>query len=385
MTKPMVMGVGLHKFGRFPDKPVEDLAHDAIQGALEDSGVPFRDVQIALLGCARPEGTWARRVVQQFGWTGIPITTLSQACASGSAAFRMGCLLVEAQVYDVVLCAGYEKMDKGMLAPASAADAARQLLYAMGLDAVPSRVALEMNKRMARYEEPLEWHAQVAVQASECSSLNPNAHYQERHSIEDVMSAPSVSEPLTLYMCCPTSDGASAAVICSEEKARQYGASRSIQVTATGAGSPAWEDLTAGPGGDIGGDFKAGNLTRRVSKEIYESAGIGAEDVGVTQLHDPFSMAALAIVEALGYCEEGQAGRMYMEKRTHITGDKPVNTDGGLLCKGHPLGATGIGQIAEVVRQMRGEAGARQVSNNPKVGLAHNSGAGIINMHVFQR
>ena len=385
MTQAVVMGVGLHQFGRFPDKPVEEMARVAIEAALEDSGVPFKDVQLAMMGCAKPEGGWARRVIQQFGWTGIPMTTMSQACASGSAAFRMACLLVEAQVYDVVLVAGYEKMEKGLLTGATAGEAARLVLYTMGLDPVPSRVALEMRKRMEKYEEPLEWYAQVAVQSSELAALNPHAHYQQAHTVDEVLSSTMIADPLTLYMCCPTSDGASAAVVCSKKRAQQYGASRSVQVIGTAAGSPGWEDLNVGPGGEIGGDFKGGRLTKRLATEIYEASGIGPEDVDIAQVHDPFSMAAMVDIEALGFCEEGEGGRMYMEKRTHITGDKPINTDGGILCKGHPLGATGIGQIAEIVKQMREEAGPRQISSPPKIGITHNSGSGLINMHAFQR
>ncbi len=384
MSEVEVLGVGLHKFGRYPDKTVEALCRDAIQMALDDSGVPFADVNAAYVGVQNSSPVLSRRLVQHFGWTGIPITTVSQACASSSAAVREAFIAIASGVYDVVLVVGYEKMAKGMLTGAAHEDPSKQALYALGLDAIPGRVALEMRERMERYQEPLEYYAQVAVQASECAVLNPNAHYHEKHTLEDVLNSKPIADPLTLFMCCPTSDGASAAVICSEKAARRYGASRAVRLAGWATGSPTWEDLTSGPGGEIGGDVKGGRLTKRLSDEVFAKAAIGPGDINVAQVHDPYTAAAMVEIEALGFCPEGEAGRWFMDGRTHINGEIPINTDGGLLCKGHPLGATGIGQIAEIVKQLRGEAGERQVPNGPRAGLTHNSGSGLINMFVLK-
>ena len=384
MRQVKILGVGLHKFGRFPNKGVEELCHDPIRNALDDAGTPFTDIQAAYVGVQNPSPVLSRRLIQHFGWTGIPITTTSQACASSSAALREAVIAVGAGVYDTALVVGYEKMPKGMLTGADPNEASRQVLYAMGLDAIPGRVALEMRQRMQTYDEPIEYYAQVAVQASECAALNPFAHYREKHTIEDVLQSTPIANPLTMYMCCPTSDGSSAVVVCADDVASRYGATRAVTIAGWASGSPAWDDLEAGPGEHIGGDIKAGRLTKTLAADLYERTGIGSEDVAVAQVHDPYTVAALVDIEALGFCPDGEAGRWFMEGRTHINGEIPINTDGGLLCKGHPLGASGLGQVVEIVKQLRGEAGPRQVPDNPKTGLTHNSGTGLINMFMLK-
>lgn len=384
MRQVKVLGVGLHKFGRFPEKSVEMLCHDAISAALQDAGVSFKQVQASYVGVQQTNPVLSRRLIQHFGWTGIPITTVSQACASSSAAFREAYIAVAAGIYDLVLVVGYEKMGKGLLTAGNADEARKRVLYAMGLDAIPARVAIEMQERMEKYQEPIDAIAQVAVQASETAALNPFAQYQERHSLQDVLNSAVVSSPLTLYMCCPTTDGASAAVIASADVARRIGNTRTVTVAGWAAGSPPWQDLTSGPGEEIGGDVRGGLLTKRLAKAAYEMSGFGAKDIGVAQVHDPYAVAALVDIEALGFAPEGLGGRWFMEGKTRINGKIPINTDGGLLCRGHPLGATGIAQITEIVRQIRGEAGARQVPKKPKTGLTHNSGAGLINIFTFK-
>lgn len=385
MREVVVMGVGLHKFGRFPDATFEELTRVAISKALDDSGVPFADIEAAYMGNTQCGLYDPRRIAQQFGWTGIPIVVMAQACASSSAAFREGYLHVASGVYDVVLLVGFEKMERGFIPGTIASMAGKHHLDVMGLDVIPARVAMEMRKRMAKYGETVEPYAEIAAQASEYGALNPYAHYQEKHTREEVLNSRMICDPLTLYMCCPTSDGASAAVICSKERAKRYGLSRAISVIGWAAGSPKWEDLVSGPGSDIGGDFRGGNLTRRLAPQAYERAGVGPEDINVAQVHDPFSMAVLVDIEALGFCPEGDAGRWVMEGECRMDGQIPINTDGGLLCKGHPTGASGLGQIAEIVHQLRGDAGDRQIPGNPRVGLTHNSGAGMINMHIFKK
>lgn len=385
MREIVVLGIGLHPFGRFPDKSVIELAHEAILNALRDSSVAFKEVEAAYLGAELANFPDSRMAVQQFGWTGIPITSIQQACASSSAAFREAFLSVAAGRFDMALVAGFEKMDKGLL---QAGDPARDKefhLHYMGLDVTPSRVALAMRRRMETYGDTPETFAIEAVQASEYGALNQYAHYREPHSLEEVLKSPTVCAPLTLYMCCPTSDGASAVVICSKRKARQYGLRRAVTVSGYAAGSPDCSDLIGGPGCHIGGDFKSGNLTRRLSREAYDMAGIGPEEVDVLQCHAPFAGAGAICLESLGFCQEGEGGALWQRGETRINGKIPTNTDGGLLSRGHPLGATGLAEIAEVVRQLRGEAGQLQVPDGPRVGLAHNTGLGCLNMHVFKK
>ena len=379
----VVMGVGLHKYGRHPQKSFEELTYPAIEDALNDSGIPFKDIDGAFCGVVESGLYDSRRVVQQFGWTGIMIHAVAQASGSSAAAFRLAYWTVGAGIYDTVLVVGYEKMPKGMLTGTLFPGTSH--LDVMGLDPIPGRVALEMRKRMALYDEPIEAYAAVAAQASEYASLNPYAQYRDKHTIEDVLNSAVISDPLTLFMCCPSSDGAAANIICSEEKARSYGMSRAINIAGAVCGSPQVEDLVGGPGADIGGDFKGGNLTKRLAAELYGKTGIGPDDVDVAQVHDPFTMATLVDLEALSLCGEGEAGRFVLEGNTGPNGKIPTNTDGGLLCKGHALGATGAAQISEIVKQLRGEAGARQIPGNPKVGLTHSSGAGLMNMHIFKK
>ena len=383
MRNVVVMGVGLHKYGRFPEKSFEDLTYPAIEDALNDSGIPFREIEGAFCGVVDSALYDSRRVIQQFGWTGIMVHSISQASGSSAAAFRLAYWTVAAGIYDTALVVGYEKMARGMLTGTLSPGTSH--LDVMGLDPIPGRVALEMRKRMNQYDEPMEAYAAVAAQASEYAFLNPYAHYREKHSVEDVLKSRVISEPLTLYMCCPTSDGAAANVICSEEKARRYGMSKAIHVAGSACGSPQVEDLVGGPGPDIGGDFKGGNLTVRLVAELYTKASIGPDDVDVSQVHDPFAMATLVDLEALGFCAEGEAGRYVLEGNIGPGGKLPTNTDGGLLCKGHPMGATGAGQISEIVKQLRGEAGPRQIPGKHKVGLTHSSGAGMMNLHLFKR
>ncbi|MBI2165062.1 MAG: thiolase family protein [Chloroflexi bacterium] len=384
MRQVVVIGVGLSKFGRFPEKSFEDLTYPAIEHALEDAGISFKDIEVAFCGVVESGVYDSRRVVQNFGWTGIMIHSLSQASGSSAAAFRVAYWLIAAGYYDTALVVGYEKMPKGLIAGTLFPGTSH--LDVMGLDPIPARVALEMRKRMQLYNEPLQAFATVAAQASEYAALNPHAHYQVKHSVEEVMNSPVIADPLTLYMCCPVSDGASAAIICSAQKARRLGVlKRAVYVAGAACASPQVDDLVGGPGADIGGDFKGGNVTRRLAAELYNKTGIGPNDIDVAQMHDPFTHAVFVDLEALGFCKEGEAGRFVLEGNLGPQGKIPTNTDGGLLCKGHPMGATGTAQVAEIVKQLRGEAGPRQVPGNPKVGLTHSSGAGMMNLHMLKK
>lgn len=373
----------MRRFGRFPDLSFEELARPAVEAALVDAGMSFKDVQTAFCGVVNSGLYDSRRVIQQFGWTGIPIHSVVQASGSSAAAFRLAYWTIASGIFETALVVGYEKMPKGMLR--GTVSPGRSHLDVMGLDPIPGRVALEMKKRMTRFGESIEMYAAVAAQASWYAARNEHAHYQDEHTIEDVLSSSMIADPLTLYMCCPVSDGASAVLIASESWAERVDTSRAIKIAGSICASPEAEDLVGGPGADIGGDFKAGNLTRKLSHRLYESAGIGPEDVDVAQVHDPFTMATLVAVEALGFCEEGEGGRFVAQGNVGPKGRLPTNTDGGLLCKGHPMGATGTAQVTEIVKQLRGEAGKRQIANGPRVGLAQNSGAGLINIHLFRK
>lgn len=385
MEDVVVMGVGLHPFGKWPDKSTVELAEVAISAALKDSGIPFKDIQAAYLGAEFSGFFDARMIVQNFGWTGIPINQMQQACASSSAAFREAYQAVALGRYDVVLVAGYEKMEKGLIQGGSP-DRDKELhLHYMGLDVTPARVAMSIKRRMLKYGDTPETLAAEAVQCFEYGSMNPNASNRRKITMEEVLNAPVICTPLTLLMCCPNSDGASAAVICSTKKAREYGMARAITVAGYAAGTPDHGELIGGPGAHIGSGSRTGNLNRRLSDELYEQTGIGPKDIDVLQCHTPFAGGGAICLESLGFCNEGEGAQFFVDGRTRIDGEIPFNTDGGLLARGHPLGATGVAEIFEIVRQLRGEAGALQIPGNPQIGMTHNSGLGCQNLHMFKK
>jgi acetyl-CoA acetyltransferase len=225
---------------------------------------------------------------------------------------------------------------------------------------------------MALYGSKPEHFAQVSVKSHRNGVLNPYAQYQVPLTLEEVMNSRMVADPITLYQCCPTSDGASAVILCSEETARRY-TTKPIYLFASMGATPIYTpgevNLSEGP-------------TAWLAQKVYEKAGLGPDDVDVAQCHDAFTPGEVLTVEKLGFCKEGEGGVFVWEGNTEITGKKPMNTDGGLLSRGHPMGATGGAMITEIVRQLRGEAGPRQVAN-AKVGMIHNAGIGGIQISIL--
>jgi acetyl-CoA acyltransferase len=380
MRECAVVGVGLHKFGRFPDIPIDEMGRDALLAALDDAGMEFRDIEIAY--CGHFASGNAYTVIGRVGLTGIPIHNVENACASSSTAFRQAYWAVAAGLYDVALAMGFEKMQRGtggrmpQLGPRGYGGEGMSYEAFMGTGAPPAAYAMAARKHMKEYGSTVEQFAQVSVKDHRNGALNPNAQYQQVMTLEEVLNSRMICDPVTLYMCAPTSDGASAAIICTKRKARQC-TGKPITIAGWAAGTPAYSPM--GDWGDL-----APNLSEKLGREAYERAGVGPEDIDVLQIHDPFSPAEVLILESLGFCPKGEGGRWVWEGKTEITGEIPTNTDGGLVARGHPMGATGIAQITEVVRQLRGEAGPRQVAN-AKVGMCHNVGAGFCNVHIFKR
>jgi len=382
----VVTGIGIHPFGRWPDKSAIQLSEVAIRQALADAQIGFPQVQAAWLGAEFAGFTEARQIVQHFGWSGIPISQMQQACASGSAAFREAYLAVEAGRYDTVLVVGYEKMEGGLITGGDPALDGEFHLHHMGLDVTPGRIAMALQRRILDYGET---PAMLAAEAAQCyayGAKNPNAKNRKAFTIDEILAAPVICSPLTRLMCCPSTDGASAVVITTREKALAQGsAARAIRILGHGVGSPNDEDLLGGPGPHIGGDFRAGSLTRRVAFQAWEASGIGPQDVDVVQCHAPFAGGGFVCAEALGMCAEGEGGRYFLDGHAALDGRVAFNTDGGLLARGHPLGATGIAEIYELARQLRGEAGDLQMERRPDIAVAHNTGLGCLNIHVLGR
>jgi len=376
MREVVVLGAGLHRFGRFPDKSSQDMGREAIKNALDDSGVPFPDIEVAYVGRVLAGMGAGLNVVTEMGQTGIPVINIEMACGSSTSAFREAYLQVAHGTYDTALVVGFEKMQRGML------QISEQASYRtiMGLAVMPATYALQTQRYMAEYGATPEMFAQVSVKSHRNGALNPYAQYQKEVTLDEVMSSRLVAEPITLLQCSPTTDGASAVVICAADKAAKYSAKRSMTVAgwATGSGKFA-------PDGDGDSETNTGEVQRLV-KIAYERAGVGPEDVDVTQLHDAFAPGEVFTIEGLGLVKKGEGARAVWEGRTEIGGDLPVNTDGGLLSRGHPIGATGTAMVTEIFRQLTGEAGPRQVKGGKaKVGLIHNAGIGGVNILVFTR
>jgi acetyl-CoA acyltransferase len=366
MRDVYVVGVGMIKFGRYPEKDVAQLAADAALLALTDAGMTITDIQTLASGnLFQANAMVGQRTLQQIGQTGIPITNVSNACATGSTAFREAYFAVGSGEYEVAMAVGSEQMGKaGLLGGGGARESVEGILGSGLMPAVFGQAGVE---HMRRYGTRIEHFAKISVKNHQHSTRNPLSQYQIAVSLEDVLQARMVAYPNTLYMCCPTGDGAAAAILASESVARQHGNAR-VKVACSVLTSDPWteRDLTLP---DVN------TLTRNAARQAYERAGVGPEDIDLVELHDCFATAELLHYENLGLCKDGEAARAVDEGWFEWGGKTPVNVSGGLLSKGHPLGATGVANIYEIVTHLRGQAGARQVEK-ANVGLAHVIGLG---------
>ncbi|OGO51691.1 MAG: hypothetical protein A2148_10050 [Chloroflexi bacterium RBG_16_68_14] len=365
-----VVGVGLHPFGRFPDKAVEDLGREAALEALRDAGLSYKDVEAGFLGRVTQLGIGVgQRVFGELGLTGIPVTNVELACASSSRAVMHAADLIRSGAVEVAMVIGVEKMERGMLQPGGE----RSYQALLGLTILPGAYAMMARRHMHLYGTKPEHFAKVSVKSHKNAVHNPYAQYRTELTLEEVLNSRMIADPITLYQCCPTSDGASAVVLASERRARQL-SNQPVYLTAWAGGTPIFDPdepgLSEGP-------------TALLARKVYQAASISPQDVGVCQVHDAFSPGEIFTIEELGFVKPGEGGPFVWEGGTEITGRLPVNTDGGLLSRGHPMGATGGAMITEIVRQLRGQAGPRQVAD-PKVGLVQNAGIGGVNVLAFQ-
>jgi acetyl-CoA acetyltransferase len=361
----VIAGVGLHPFGRFPERTAEDLARSAVLEAFKDAAIGYRHIQAAYFGHVYYQGmSLGESVLREFGLTGIPIFNIENACSSSSTAFELAFWAVAMGIYDVVLTFGAEKVPRGPVS-ITAEDSPQRLL---GTDHMMASYALRARRYMEEFGAPVEAFAHVAEKAHRNAAHNPYAQYQRVFTLQEILNSRMVAEPLTLYQCCPTSDGAAAAVICAKEVASKYSfePKRLVSIAGLGIKTSDYEDRK--------GEHL---ITVRTSKEAYEMAGVGPEDVDVVQVHDAATNAGIFQLEGLGLVERGKGWVLELEGQTEIGGKVPTNTDGGLQAMGHPLGATGIRMLHELVTQLRGEAGMRQVKG-PRIGIAENSGAGEV-------
>ena len=379
MKDVAIVGANMIKFGRYPDKDVVRLASDAAIGALKDAGISINEVEVMVSGnLYQSNAMIGQRIMKEIGATGIPVVNVANACATGSTAFREAYLAVASGAYDVALAIGSEQMGKmGLLGGGGERDISYSTEGVMGTGLMPGVFGQTGVEHMRKYGTTAEQFAKIAVKNHKHGVHNPYAQYQKETPLEDVLNARMIAWPNTLFMCCPTGDGAAAAVLMSAEKARQY-TSAPIWVAASVLTSDPWQERNPTM-------FDVNTLTRNAAKQAYEEAGIGPEDLSQVELHDCFATAELVHYDNLMLCDEGEAGRLIDEGETSVGGRIPVNASGGLLSKGHPLGATGVANIVEIVWHLRGQAGGRQVENS-KVGLAHVIGLGsACTIHIVKK
>ena len=379
MSDVYVVGTDMIRFGRYPERTVEDIGAEAALLALADAGLGIRDMQAVYCGnLGQASGSVGQRILKQIGQTGVPVVNTANACATGATAFREGWIGIKAGLYDVVLCVGVEQMGKGMLG-APRAYAGVPIEGLLGSATMPASFATLGMEHTRRYGTTFEQFAKVSVKNHHHSTLNDKAMYRFETPLDEVMNAEMIAYPLTKLMCSVNVDGAAAAVLCSEAKARQLGLmKRAVRVRASVLTSDPYT-----PHNFAYMDFNA--VTRLAAKQAYDMAGVGPRDLDLIELHDCFATAELVHYENLGICGDGEAGKLIDSGYTALGGELPVNVSGGLLSKGHPLGATGIANIYEVTTHLRGEAGARQVEG-ARIGLTHVVGAGAAcAIHVLEK
>ena len=379
MTDAYVVGVDMIKFGRFPNRTVPQIGADAALLALDDCGLAIADMQAFYCGnLGQASGMVGQRILQEIGQTGIPVVNVSNACATGATAFREAWTAVKAGLHDLVLAVGVEQMGKGLLGGAGGGKGISKEGL-LGSGTMPSVFAEAGMEHSRAHGTTFEQFAKVSVKNHHHSTMNPKAMYQIETPLETVMNAEMISYPNTKLMCSVNVDGSAAAVIASEQKARELGLmDRAVKVRASVLTSDPWQERDL-----VMPDVNT--CTRKAAAEAYEMAGLGPDDVDLVELHDCFATAEILHYENLGLCEDGGAGRLIDDGEVALGGRIPVNVSGGLLSKGHPLGATGIANIYEVSTHLRGEAGKRQVEG-ARIGLTHVIGLGsACGIHILEK
>lgn len=371
--KVAIIGVGNSKFGRRDDVTVQELAFEAVKEALDNAGITQKDIDISIVGCVGTrmyEALPAVPINEYTGFVGKGPIRVEAACASGSAAVFTAYNCIASGMVDTAIAIGIEKMCE-VDTPTSTAVGGRGGSYLwefhMFGTSFTCYYAFYASAHMAKFRTSEEQLALVAVKNHKYGALNPKAHFRREIRVEDVLNSRIVCWPLKLYDCCPISDGSAAVILASEDKVKTLGVEDPIWIAGIGYGSD------------------TSNLTRRdnyiglksavlAAKMAYRMAKVEPNDIEVAEVHDCFTIAEIMAYEDLGFCKKGYGGKLIEEGETYIGGKIPVNVDGGLKAKGHPLGATGCSMIYELVKQLRNESGKRQVPLNKYIGLAHNVG-----------
>lgn len=390
-----IVGTAMTSFGRFPELDLMDLASNATLDALADAGLTMQDVGVLALGNVYETNSHhGQRLQKQLGQFGVPVYNVSNACATGASAFKLAMLTLKAGEADVGLAVGVEQMGKmGLIGGRKRPAGGRKEFHPsgrygsvvktegiLGTSQMPGVFAQAGMEYALEHGVTAEQFAKVAVKNHEHSTLNPLAQYQKAFSLEEILESEMISYPNTLPMCCPTGDGAAAAIVVTDAKLKSLDPDvrrRAVRVAASVMTSDPWTEAD-----QVQPDVST--LTRQAADQAYESAGIGPEDLDLIELHDCFATAELIHYDNLRLCEPGGAGDFIDSGAPRRDGRLPVNVSGGLLSKGHPLGATGVANIFEVVTHLRGEAGDRQIEG-ARVGLTHVIGlASACAVHVLE-
>ncbi len=384
MKKVAVVGIGHGKFGVRSDASLRELAFEAVKACLDDAGIPLKEVDSMVTGIAGDEFALAlqpsAQVHDYIGFHPKPNFRVEGACATGSMALRTGIMNVASGLADVVLVVGVEKMTEVPTSIATeimgkAGDSIWE--YPFGTT-FPGYYAMIANAHMAEYGTTEEQLAMVSVKNHYYGSLNPYAQMQKAIDLQKALTSFTVAYPLKLYDCSLITDGAAAVIIASEERAKAI-SKKPVWIVGSGL---ATDTLRLADRESLTSILAA----REAAKTAYKMAGVGPADIDVATVHDCFTIAEIVAYEDLGFCERGEGGKLIQAKETYVGGRIPVNVDGGLKSKGHPIGATGVSMAIEITKQLRGEAGERQVKN-AEIGLAHNVGGTgqVVAVHIFRR
>lgn len=392
--KAYIVGVGMTKFEKPETRDWQywDMAKEAGTKALDDAGITYEQVEQVPVGYCFQASTAGQRAVYELGLTGVPVYNVNNNCATASTALMMARQFVESGINDCVLALGFEKMARGALGGGSdggarggAADGfgktspvARHygvMAARHGFEMTPPTAQIFGNaarEHMEKYGTTEAQLAAVGAKNHRHSVHNPYAQFQDEYTVDEILAAKTIHRPLTKLQCSPTSDGSAAAVVVSERFVERHGLQdRAVEIAAQAMTTDTGESFDSGSCIDVVGQ----PMSRAAARQVYEKSGLGIEDVDVVELHDCFSVNELLTYEALGMCAAGESGKLVESGATTYGGRWVVNPSGGLISKGHPLGATGIAQAAELTWQLRGQAEARQVAG-ARVGLAHNIGLG---------
>jgi acetyl-CoA C-acetyltransferase len=384
MKKVAIIGIGHGKFGARSDASLRELTFEAVKACLDDAGVKLKEVESMVTGIAGDEFSIAlqpsAQVHDYLGFHPKPNFRVEGACATGSMALRTGWMNIASGLADLVLVVGVEKMTE---VPTSVATD----IMGRGGDATweypfgttfPGYYAMIANAHMAEFGTTEEQLAMVAVKNHYYGSLNPYAHMQKPVTLDKALTSFTVAHPLKLFDCSLITDGAAAVLLASEEKAKAL-SQKPVWIAGLGL---ATDTMRMGDRKSLTSILSS----REAAKSAYQMAGVGPSNIHVATVHDCFTIAEIVAYEDLGFCEKGEGGKLVQEKETYVGGKIPVNVDGGLKSKGHPLGATGVSMAIEITKQLRAEAGERQVKN-AEIGLTHNVGGTgqVVAVHIFRR